>query len=292
MSTGYTKRYPRIREALSERYRHLPSVHIERIVEQTFGTSAEQVEDIWDTLATVAQVALPALGTVVGGPLGGVVGGAAGQLAAGAISQATQPKRHVPRPVSPAPPPAAAPRPPAPPPPPKVVQSGAMRAEPLSAQAPAPGAQTAPASAGNQAVSQLFSIVLSPGVLQALLSAALGAFGRESVEFDGTSVRVGAIPNLIGYAADQAAAEHYRRVGPAGEAVPEYLVDESGEYKCDVTSPEERAEVLWEKIQTSNAKYLGEGNDERDNWMEWQMMMQDRILDEIQLTEALNEDED
>jgi hypothetical protein len=67
----------------------------------------------------------------------------------------------------------------------------------------------------------------------------------------GTPVPIGAFTNLLSQLANQAQAEFTTSAGPQPEAVPEYLMESTGDYRCDPADPAQRAEVLWELLQQS-----------------------------------------
>jgi hypothetical protein len=105
---------------------------------------------------------------------------------------------------------------------------------------------------GVPAAGQLLNALFSrPEVLDALKAMMLSPIGRPSVPVAGTPVPVGAFTNLLGQLANQAQAEFTTYAGPQPEAVPEYLMESTGDYRCDPADPAQRAEVLWELLQQS-----------------------------------------
>lgn len=296
--------YHEIRKVLSKAYRRLPSERIEQVVQESLGEVApENIENFLGTLTQIGQAALPivggAIGTAVGGPIGGALGAAGGQAAATAIGAATQP-----RPLSPppAPPPRAAPpsvpppraaSPSAPPPQPAPRATSAPRTrQPAPPRRSMSVPPSPPAQPVAPAATQLISLLLRPEFLQSLASLLFGSAGRNSVSVGGTPVPVSAFLNLLGVLADQAAAEHHSLSTSYSESVPEYLIESTGEFKCDITVPEQRAEVLWEMLQEeANFKSSGQGQGNFADWQTWQIMY-DQMLDEYELAMAYTENEE
>jgi hypothetical protein len=253
--------YEWTRSALAERYRSAPAETIERIVQQHAGISAEQFESFFSSLgsmaASLAPTILPiagaAIGTVVGGPAGTAIGGALGQMAGSAVSAATAPR--------PAAAPAAAPQqqyaaPPAAPTPraqPRVDAEPQPRPQPQPRRQPQTQPDRPARSGGGNAAGQLLSVLLRPEFIRALAASVLGSVGAESVPVgpENVPVPIGAFLNAHHVLSEQAlTANHLARAG-AGEAVPSYLVSESGEFKCEVNEPAERARVLLEMLHES-----------------------------------------
>jgi len=236
-------KYPRIREALSSRYRDAPDAHIEALVRGTFGEVApEDIENFFGSLANMFRSVAPALGNIVrtaapailplaGTAIGGMfgvpqIGGMLGQMGGRLVGQLMGPPPGGAGGGAPAPGPAPAPQP--------------MRFPPG-------GVAPAPQQPGPQPALQLATLFSNPAFLQAIQAAMFGAAGRESVTIAGESVPVSAMLNLHGVLAD-AALQARQAIRPVGENVPSYLVESSGENKCDVSSPHARAEVLWEML--------------------------------------------
>lgn len=125
--------------------------------------------------------------------------------------------------------------------------------------APATGiAQTGPGALdrlgrGTPAAGQLINLLGSREMKRALQAMMLSPIGRQSVPVAGTPVPVGAFANLLGTVANQAQAEFNAMLGPQPEGFPEYLVESTGEFRCDPVDPAQRAEVLWQMLQQSAA---------------------------------------
>lgn len=105
---------------------------------------------------------------------------------------------------------------------------------------------------GSGAAGQLLSLLQRPEVLQALSSMVLGSAGRGTVAVGSsqTPVPVGAIANLIGTLANQAAAEASIHSDGAERAL-EYMMDESGEFVGDPSLDRDRAARLWELLNAA-----------------------------------------
>lgn len=237
--------YPFLRRALAQRYRHAPAATVERVVEAALsGAHAEAIEDWMQTMATIGQALLPlaagALGTAVAGPPGGVVGGTLGGAAAGAIGGATaradrksargggRPRRRRRR--------TQGPRAPA--------HAPAAIKAPASGPGPARPAR-AGAAAGCPPAGALVGLLVQPEVLLALLALALGKDGAPVVDPGGVSTPVASVASLLGWLADQAAAQ--QAAWPAADQrLPDYLLDDQGRPRVDVSLPEGRARALLE----------------------------------------------
>jgi hypothetical protein len=203
----------------------LPDEALEERLANALGADAvEGLNDVEDFLGTLAQIgqaivkALPVVLPVVGsvlGPVGAVAGGAAGS----AIGVATQ-----------AGPPATA-KPPA----------GSRRSGRRRRPQPVP--------AGSPAAAQLLALLFRPEIQQALVAMILGDLGRRTVRAGDTPVPVAAFVNLLGVLAQQAALEYGAAVDLDGEAVPRYLLTDSGEAVCDLAVPEARATRVWNLMQ-------------------------------------------
>jgi len=250
------RRLPNVRAALREDYRRLPAEQLDELVQQTFGRGfvAEDAESFLKTLAKIGAVAapivLPAVGTAIGGPAGTAIGAIGGSLASQALAKAAGDG------------PSPAPAPPAAPP----VSGGPARrgAAPAPARAQrvairqpmlAPPPSFAPASpAGQRATGlqspagQLAAVLTRPEFLLALASAMFGSAGRPTVPVGVDDVPVGALLNLTTVLGQAAAGDNHLAQGGGTEAVPSYLLSESGEALCEVTDERERAEVLLGKL--------------------------------------------
>jgi hypothetical protein len=295
--------YPNLREALAPEYAEFEPEQIEVIIERTFGPAiaAEDVEDIFGsigqfagnvgrTVSHVAQGAAPvvastlpgvAQGAMAGaalGPLGMLSGAALGGAGAALSRNGKGPARTagsvfntgvgIAGPLGPA----------------GGIAQGALGRGVASAVGALPAGATGTPSAG-----QFLSLLSRPEVLLALQAMMLSPIGRATVPVAGTDVEVGAVTNLLGQILSQAQAQFAASAGPQTEAIPEYLMESTGEYRCDPADPSQRAEVLWELLQQSTepdeaAEDSGtqdESDDESD----------DEFYDELELAE-LNEDDE
>lgn len=245
--------YAFLRGALAERYAGASDAVVERIARRALaGVHPQDVEDWLSSLAQIAPVVLPALagavGTVVGGPVGTAVGGALGTAGASAIgaaaAQRSKPRRKPARPAPPRKPPPHAPR-----------QTAVARPRPGAL----PGATQGPVLAGNPQAATLFATLARPEVLQALAAMAFGAAGASHIEIAGQLVPIEAIVGLLGMLADQAAVQHgaTEPIPPGAldrvPGVPEYLLDGEGRARCEVTSAEQRGEVLLQLLAEAAA---------------------------------------
>jgi hypothetical protein len=109
---------------------------------------------------------------------------------------------------------------------------------------------------GVPAAGQFLQLLSRPEVLQALQAMLLSPLGRPSVPVAGTAVPVDGFTNLLGMLAQQAQTEFRAAGGPQPAGMPEYLVESTGEYRCDPADPAQRAEVLWELLQSSEANSI------------------------------------
>jgi hypothetical protein len=159
------------------------------------------------TVASIAKTALPiaggALGTVVGGPLGAAVGSRLAGMAAGAIPTRA-PAVPTARPMVPTTVPV------------------------LPAPAETPGAvpaDTPAAAAGSDAAKKALVYSRQPEVVQSLLAAALGQYGRQQVAGVPVAQILGTLSQLLGEAAADADELAYLS-GSAPDAESESLDDE------------------------------------------------------------------
>jgi hypothetical protein len=232
---------PNLHATLAPKYRRVPVERMETYLEQVLeGASMEAMEDFLGTLASVGQavlpVLLPAVGTIIGGPIGGAVGAAAGTAASAGIKAAAAGKPGQPAPPPPGPPPPSPPPRPQPPP----------RAAAAPARAPtAKAKRPAGPSPRSVAAAQLLALLFSKELLDTLGRLLVGPAADRPVQVNGESVTAPAMLNLLAELADRAAAE---AATFSGESIT------AGEY--DVTSAEERAEALWEALNTRWAKGL------------------------------------
>lgn len=299
--------YEELRGVVAPEYEHLPPGQLEHVLRAQMGdVSPEAMEDFLSTLAQVGQavlpVLLPAVGTVIGGPIGGVIGGVAGQAASGAIGAATAKKKpakaaHKPPPArqSTAPKPAARPpaKPPTAPAPPTPPSSLVPVPVMHPSQPAVPVISPASSSASNPAA-QLLTLLFRPEFMQALTAMMLGSAGRNDIPVGGKDVPVGAFANLLGVLADQLAVSHHTASSSFSDGIPEYLVEADGEMKCDLSVPEERAQVLWELLQEDAGKTTGASHNTGfldPDMMAWEMM-QGQFFNPYAFAEYYDEDED
>jgi hypothetical protein len=248
--------WPELAELFAPEFHDCPAGDVEALLRQGFGVEslesfgsafkklrrhAERVARIVPKAfpvigahAALAQRALPALrniakgvapllptagrvaGTALGGPAGAMVGGAVGNIAGSALG--------------------ASPR-----------QAGV-----LGAAVPAVGAAGAVLNTP-PAATQLMNVLGRPEVVQALTALAMGAMGNPSTQVGNTEVPVAAVANLIGSLAHQASEEYRIATQGAGPELPDYLADDWGQPRCDPSSPDQRAAVLYELMLTSEA---------------------------------------
>jgi len=98
--------------------------------------------------------------------------------------------------------------------------------------------QAAPAGAS---VNALLGMLARPEVGQALMSAAMGGLGRQSVPVGSSQVDVQSILNAIGNLAGRAAGE---MAGTESETLPEYFYGEGGELAFDPAERNSRTDAL------------------------------------------------
>jgi hypothetical protein len=112
---------------------------------------------------------------------------------------------------------------------------------------------------GGNATTQLLSLLRRPETMQALAALSLGPAGRRSIPVGSaqTPVPVGAVTNLIGQLANQAAAEA-AALGDGAEASLQYMTDESGEFVGDPALDRDRAARLWDLLNVAQAERLSE----------------------------------
>jgi hypothetical protein len=76
--------------------------------------------------------------------------------------------------------------------------------------------------------------------------------GSESVRVGDDEVPVGAFLTLANELIERASVVNHADRSSQGETIPAYLIESDGGLKCDVTVPEERAEVLWNMLRKSD----------------------------------------
>lgn len=228
--------YEAIRSVLAPEYEDLSPAQIEAMLTEA-GVDADYLEfslknafkQVGKIAQQVAPTVLPVVGTVagtaIGGPAGAMLGGALGRAAGGAIGSAGR-SRPAHRPAS---------------------------------------SRRRPARGGSPAAAQLLQAISRPEVLQGLLSMALGSKGKSNIRVGKQSVPSGAIANLLGVLANQAAEEYNDAVSYEGVSVPSYLLDAEGEFMVDPAVPEERAAVLWGLLEQTAWERALEAEDEEDD---------------------------
>ncbi len=191
---------------------------------------------VLQTIAPIAQIAAPAIGTLVGGPFGGMAGtalaGLLGNLSGGQ--------------------PGAAPRPAAPPMP-RPIPSPAIGGYPIP-QLPAPA--NLGASSGS-ASGQLMSLLANPQLIQALLGQLMGSIGTRGATVQGSGAAPTAIPfaslmNTVSEFAQRAAAESVQN---GGYESSEYITDNYGRsLVSDPSDPAQRADAVF-KLLSEQKRY-------------------------------------
>lgn len=220
--------YPASRRALNHNNAQLSDQQLEIQLAELFpNSSAEEVENFMRSLqrfgrqiAPVAQRALPGIiqGAAQGGMVAGPWGALAGALGGGAASLLSSGPRAQTRP---------APSPPV-----------------RNTRAAVPATNAAPSMAPIQ---QLLALLARPETMQALSALLMSASGRNSVSVVNRTVPVAAFANAIA----ELAAEAAEAATPTGSNnLSEYLLDSSGQPRCDVANPGERARLLLADIST------------------------------------------
>jgi hypothetical protein len=181
------------------------------------------VKSFAQAAAPILKQALPVVatvaGTALGGPLGGMVGTLAGKALSGAIGGGSAPS--------------GLPLPPV--------------RRPGGAQMPQTGAAHAPAAA------QLLRVISEPQTMKALMSMLMGSAGPRQVPVGGTQVEVAAFANLMGHLAHEALAEYHQAVAGELSGVPEYLLNERGEFLIeDPMDSAQRAEALLARLDAAD----------------------------------------
>lgn len=216
----------------------------------------------------IAGAALPiagtAVGTMFGGPAGAAIGknlgGAAGQaIAGGGGGWRGAASRAMPGVVAAA--------------------QGAGFAVPQPLVGVAQSALAGPnAAAGSTAAAQLLSLVQNPALMSSLVALAMGQHGATEVSLPatGTDVPVGAMMNLVGQLANQAAEDADDILAMRDAETPEYLLDASGCVSCDPNNAAQRAAALWrvlaaedEAADAMDAEVADEAPD--DEWADFDL---------------------
>lgn len=102
---------------------------------------------------------------------------------------------------------------------------------------------------------QLLGVLSRPEVVEAISAMAIGRLGRQHIMIESTPVPVAAFATMLGELATRAAEAHNRFTDSYSESVPSYLMDDSGEFLCDVTSPSQRAAVLMERLREAEPRW-------------------------------------
>lgn len=296
--------YPTVRQILAPEYYDLPPEAIDTLLRQTLGedVSAEEIEGFLNTLKQVGRSAvqalpsvLPAAGTIVGtaiaGPAGGMLGGMAGQVAGQAVGAATQRQSQ---------------------PPQRSGNRSRHRSRPAVGAGQQPPAQPSlPSTQGSPAAAQLMQVLANPQVQQALMAMMMGSAGRPNVRIAGTSVPVEAVGNAIHSLVESAIAEHHALCKGMGETIPQYLLDDAGEFLVDPANPDARAAILVELIAADNEALVpvrpadpmsdaaalkqalryraAELYQEEQEWLD--QIETDAVYDELELAELYADDE-
>lgn len=269
--------YDGLRELLAPQYAALPAAALDAQLESILGEmSPDDIEDFWQSVKSFGQQAMPVLqralpgvlqgavsgattGATMGGPWGALVGGVAGGALGGAQSAQRRP-----------------------------ATAGARAAQ----ASPGPAA---PHGAASPAAAQLLQLINRPEVQQALLSMVMGPAGNRNVSAGGTPIPVGAIANTLGVLANQAAAEHHQVVTGDGGGTPLYLLDDAGEFVCDVANPAERAGAVLSHFAAADAAESGEDEEqfESDDDLYVDPVAElDSLYDDLELAELAAEDEE
>jgi hypothetical protein len=217
--------YPNLRQNMHSAYSNLSDRRLEALLARN-NIDAEAMEGFFDSLKSFAAgagksllQAAPSILQTAGGIAGTFLGGPLGaQIGSSLGSLAGQ-----------------------------AVGAATGQAPPAQTSAPTPAA--AP-GAGSPAAGQLLQTITNPATMQALASMAMGAVGKPDVSVGGTPVPVGAFANLLKTLSTQAEAETNAMTRSATLA---YMQDFAGEAKADATVAQNRAAVLYEMLQTSEA---------------------------------------
>jgi hypothetical protein len=270
--------YTTLREVLAPEYAALPDEHIEELIHSTLGPplTAEDYEGIFDqilgaahsvggAITQVANQAAPYMGPALKGATSGAMAGSAlgpwgmlgGAVLGGTGAALSQSKGKTAHDIG------------------GLINTGVGAfgsvgggAGTVGVPGGPPGARptaapSIPATTGSPAAGQLLNLLGQPHVAQALMSMMMGALGRQNIQVGSTPVPVGAFSNLLGMLANRASAEYNATRVAESEAVPEYLTDQSGEFRCDIANPEARAAIVWELLQEN---YGAELEAEREDY--------------------------
>ena len=170
------------------------------------------------------------------------------------------------------------------------VGGGAISGLSGSRRRPRPRPRGRPGRGRGRASSRLLRLLQSPQLLRSIGSLVAGRRGRRSVPAGGSRVPIGGILNLLGSLANRAAVEAHEL--EAAEAVPEYLLDESGEALGDIANPDERADMLWEFLdetgeldddEDAEGEDAGEAWGESADWAEGSLVATDGLTTEAEV---------
>lgn len=301
--------YRNLRQALAPEYAGLPADELDILIEDSFPyTTADALDrDLGRFFSRAGKElgkAAPGMlqgamsGAAAGSALGpyGMLAGALGGAALGGFQShqaATQRERMAARAqtmsASPAGAAAAPPqnlsamRPGAP-----GATAGTAMAQPSTGVTAPMGANPMPmAGAGGNASAQLLALLSRPEILQALASMAMGQLGRRDVRVGESVVPVGAVGNLISVLGQRSAAQHNPYINADAAEIPDYLIDETGEFVCDPMDAEQRAYSLLNLVARSNPRLWPASLDDPDDDNDW--IDDDDDIDE--LLDSIEEDE-
>ena len=237
-----TTQYESLRENIHPALAQLSDAQLETLFEKQ-GVNAEAVEGFFDDLGKFASSAgkavlkaapsiLPVAGTIVGtafgGPVGAALGGSLGSLAGRAVGAATGQ------------------------PPPAGGAGGGAGGLMGGLGSLLGGSGLGSLLGGSPAAGQLLQTVMNPQTMQALASMAMGPMGKPSVPVGGTSVPVSAFGNLLKMLTGRMEAEYAESVRRSkSDETPDYMKDYAGQAKADPAVAENRAEALFELLQTN-----------------------------------------
>ena len=266
--------YDGIRELLAPQYADLPADQLDARLGAILGEmSPDDLENFWQSVKKFGKRAMPVLQRalpvvqaalpLVGGPLGGLAAGALG-----AIQSATR----------------------------RPVRTTHVPAPPVGGGIPMPEPVPPPtAGGGSPAAAQLLQLINRPEVQQALLAMIMGPAGTRNVSAGDTPVPVAAVANTLGVLANQAAAEYHQVVSGEGGGTPLYVLDNAGEFVCDVANPVERAGVVLTRFAAADAAERATAEDEdaaEDEESYFDAVAElNALYDELELAEMAEEED-
>jgi hypothetical protein len=199
---------------------------IGRGLSSALGGITQALPGVLRTVAPVAQIAAPLVGTLIGGPAGAMVGRTVGNLIGNAAGQ-PRPQRQNPQ---------------APARIPQVAQA------PQAPQMPATPAQANIVPQGNAAVAQLMALLSNPQLIQSLLANLMGTQGPQAgatvqqPSGQTTQIPFGALMSTLSECAMRAAEES---VANGGYETEDYLQNHQGRYLiADSSDPGEHADYV------------------------------------------------